>query len=67
MKKNIFTICLFIICTNFSFAQETGKWRGGFESGCLFPIEGAFGILGLVELKYNLHDNMNVGLKTEIK
>ena len=65
MKKHIFTIFIIITCANLSFSQEAGKWRGGLETGFLYPYQGAFGILGTAELKYNLQNNMNVGLKLE--
>ena len=48
------------------FAQEAGKLRAGLEIGCLLPLEGGGGVLGAIELKYNLQNNMNVGLKTEV-
>jgi len=48
-----------------SFAQEQGKFRGGFELGGLVPIEGKMGILLSLELKYNIKNNMNVGFQTE--
>ena len=50
---------------NSSFSQESGKIRVGFESGVLYPHEGGFGFLGATELKYNLQDNINVGIKAE--
>ena len=66
MKNHLFIIiCISLFCTNISFAQESGKWRGGIEIGCLYPHKGAFGFLGAVEAKYNLKNNMNIGLKTE--
>jgi hypothetical protein len=66
MKNYISVICTSIICANFSFAQESGKFRAGLETGCLYPHKGAFGLLGAAELKYNLQNNMNIGLKTEV-
>ena len=65
MKHCIFIICFSIACVNFSFAQESGKLRTGFEAGCLYPIEDGFGFWGAFELKYNLQYNMNVGFRTE--
>jgi hypothetical protein len=53
------------MCTSFSYAQETGKFRGGLDAGWLHLIEGEGGILGAIEFKYNLFKNMNIGLKTE--
>ena len=62
--------CLFIVPT--SFAQEAGKIRAGFDIGCLTPRYmngqgfGGFGFCGATEMRYNLQDNMNVGLKAEV-
>jgi hypothetical protein len=67
MKTHLFIICITLFCTNLSFAQESGKWRGGLEGGDLYPHEGGFGFfLGAAEVKYNLQNNMNVGFKTEV-
>jgi hypothetical protein len=44
-----------------SFAQEAGKWRGGIEGGYV-PY---WGYLGAVEVKYNLKDNKNIGVRAE--
>ena len=66
MKNVIFIICIFIICTNFSFAQETGKLRIGVEAGYLYSRSQIVGsLLWAAELKYNLKNNMNVGFKVE--
>ena len=46
-------------------AQEAGKLRAGVDVGCLHPHEGAFGFLKAIELKYNLRNNMNFGIKVE--
>jgi hypothetical protein len=65
MRKIIF-ICT-VMCINFSYAQETGKFRGGLDVG-FSPYNSTvnnFGFLGAMELKYNFQKNMNVGLKTE--
>jgi opacity protein-like surface antigen len=69
--KRITIIILFVFCANFSFAQEAGRWRAGLEIGMLRPNNNGFGneagvgFLGAIELKYNLRNNMNVGLKAE--
>ena len=58
-----------MICSNFSFAQETGKWRIGLEAGMSpwrkdrNPV--SIGFLGAIELKYNLRNDMNIGLSVE--
>jgi outer membrane protein W len=64
--KNAIAISLVVTCTNFSFAQEVGRFRGGLETGFAFheefmPIPTVLAM----ELKYNFYKNMNVGLKTE--
>ena len=65
MKRSVLIIGV-IVCTNFSFAQEIGKLRGGLETG--FSIYEMFmpipNVLAM-ELKYNFQKNMNVGFKTE--
>jgi len=67
MKTNSFIIiCICIICTNYSFAQEAGKLRAGAEIGYLYSRSQDIGsLLGAAELKYNFQNNMNVGLKVE--
>ena len=59
--KIIFTLCI-IIGTFPVFAQESSKLRTGVDIGYAFPPNG---IVGAIELKYNLHHNMNVGFKAE--
>jgi outer membrane protein W len=70
MKKYILIISISLICANLSFAQEAGKWRIGADIGMLRLNQSSnqpfgLGFLGAAELKYNLRDNMNVGLKAE--
>jgi hypothetical protein len=66
MRKYLFIICISLFCTNFSFAQESGKWRGGVEIGYLYAHSQDIGsLLGAAEVKYNVRNNMNVGLKVE--
>ena len=60
MKKLIFVLLLGL--TTISFAQETGKFRGGLEAGYI-PFWG-FAYTGTAELKYNVQKNMNVGFRT---
>ena len=67
MKKSTFIICICLMCTNLSFAQEAGKLRAGVEAGYLYSRSqdiGSFS-LGTAELKYNFQDNMNVGFRAE--
>jgi opacity protein-like surface antigen len=69
MKKYLFIICISLLCTSLSFAQESGKFRGGIEVGSLYPhtgfIKGSIDVLGAAEIKYNLQKNMNIGFKAE--
>lgn len=46
-------------------AQEKGKTRFGFETGLLVPNEGGFGLSAALESKYNIQNNMNIGLRAE--
>jgi len=69
--KIIFSFC-FVLGFFPALAQEAGKLRVGVETGCLFPralskklLFAGFGFCGTAEMKYNLADNMNVGLKAE--
>ena len=67
LMKSIFCFLL-LFSSLFSFGQEARKLRAGLEIGMLRTAQGkpfGFGFTGAVELKYNLQDNMNVGLKTE--
>ena len=65
MRTIVISILFFVLGFSSVFAQEDGKFRAGADIGCLFPHEGAFGLLGAIELKYNLKKNMDVGLKPE--
>ncbi len=48
----------------FTYTQEQGKFRVGFESGYAIPSGGG-GILSGLEAKQNISDNMNVGIRFE--
>ena len=64
----ILIIVIGFFYANFSFAQKSGTWQAGLETGVLRitrPNPFGFGILGATELKYNLRANMNVGMRTE--
>ena len=65
--KIIFTICVSIMYSTLSFAQQPGKFRAGMETGIFVPFHNqkAVGFLLAVEPKYNFRDNMNVGIKVE--
>ena len=66
MKRYIIMImiCIGLICANFSFAQESGRWRTGLDAG-IRVIPKYIGFLGAIELKYNLRSDMNIGLRVE--
>jgi len=70
MKRYILIISIGFLCANFSFAQEAGTWRAGADIGMLrvknsYNQPFGFGFLGATELKYNLRNNMNIGLRAE--
>jgi outer membrane protein W len=62
MKK-----CLFIVVALFAvtsaFSQQQGKIRVGMDLGYTIPSDGGGGLLFSIEPKYNIADNMNVGLR----
>ncbi len=62
MKKIILTAMAVFAFTN-GYSQEEGKFRVGLDLGYTVPSNGGGGILFSVEPKYNLKDNMNVGLR----
>ncbi|WP_300978100.1 hypothetical protein [Flavobacterium sp.] len=62
MKKIILT-GLAVFAFTFANAQEKGKFRVGLDLGYTIPSNGGGGILISLEPKYNIADNMNVGLR----
>ncbi|MDR2816094.1 MAG: hypothetical protein LBB62_05260 [Proteiniphilum sp.] len=65
MKTKSILFAIAIIATVISAnAQEAGKFRGGLDFGYTIP-KGGGGIMAALEFKYNLKDNMNVGLRFE--
>lgn len=65
IMKKIF--CVFIIALSMvqlAQAQEKNKFRVGFDFGYTMP-DGGGGILLAIEPKYNIADNMNVGIRFE--
>lgn len=64
MKKIIFTIIALVSMSQLSHAQEQGKFRVGMDLGYAMP-DGGGGILIALEPKYNIADNMNIGLRFE--
>ena len=61
MKKIVLLLLLFTI-SSFANAQEKGKFRGGMDLGYAIPSGGG-GVMFALEVKYNLADNMNVGVR----
>ncbi|MHA7831789.1 MAG: hypothetical protein ACX93O_11870 [Flagellimonas sp.] len=64
MKKIIFTFLLMLAVVQVSQAQEEGKFRVGLEAGYTMP-DGGGGVLLAIEPKYNIADNMNIGIRFE--
>lgn len=63
--KRTFLICICLAFVSFSFGQEVGKFRLGIDLGGGITSGGG-GIYGNAELKYNLKENMNIGLQFSI-
>lgn len=64
MKKA--TLVLSVLLFGFAVtanAQEKGKFRVGLDLGYTVPTSGGGGILFYLEPKYNIQDNMNIGLR----
>lgn len=61
MKKIILFTLLTLAVAN-GYSQEKGKFRVGLDLGFL-PANGGGGIMFAIEPKFNLTDNMNVGLR----
>jgi outer membrane protein W len=62
MKKIILTVAA-VFAFGFANAQKEGSFRVGLDLGYTIPSNGGGGILLSIEPKYNLKDNMNVGLR----
>jgi hypothetical protein len=61
MKKIILVVLLAFVFTN-GYSQEEGKFRVGLDLGFV-PTGGGGGGMLSIEPKYNITDNMNVGLR----
>ena len=59
--KKIILVLVSLVCFN-GFSQEEGKFRVGLDLGYV-PASGGGGGLISLEPKYNIKDNMNVGLR----
>jgi outer membrane protein W len=64
MKKIILSACIAFFCVS-SYAQKEGGFRVGLDLGVV-PTNGGGGALFSLEPKYNIKDNMNVGLRIGI-
>jgi len=64
MKKIFFAFLLMLAVVQVSQAQEEGKFRVGLEGGYTMPSGGG-GVLLAIEPKYNIADNMNIGIRFE--
>ncbi|SNZ01198.1 hypothetical protein [Flagellimonas pacifica] len=64
MKKIFLAIVVMASMTQFLSAQEQNKFRVGLDLGYAIP-DGGGGILIALEPKYNIADNMNVGIRIE--
>lgn len=62
MKKVILTL-VGILSLTCATAQEKNKFRIGMDLGYIKPIEGNGGASFAIEPKFNITDNMNVGLR----
>lgn len=62
MKKIILSAIAVFALTN-SYSQQEGKFRVGLDLGYTVPSNGGGGVLFSIEPKYNIKDNMNVGLR----
>jgi hypothetical protein len=63
MKKIIFALLLMLAVVQVQ-AQEKNKFRVGLDAGYAMP-DGGGGVLLAIEPKYNIADNMNIGLRFE--
>lgn len=64
MKKALYAIIALMSITQLTFGQEQGKFRAGLDFGYTMP-DGGGGISTAFEAKYNVADNMNVGIRFE--
>lgn len=64
MKKLIYALAITTLAFHFSQAQEEGKFRVGLDFGYAMP-DGGGGLLFGIEPKYNVAENMNVGIRFE--
>ncbi len=63
--KKIFLTTIILLAFNFANAQREGGFRVGFDLG-IIPASGGVGVSFDMEPKYNIKENMNVGLRFNI-
>jgi hypothetical protein len=61
--KIVLAASLFLLCFYSVHAQQGNKFRVGLDLGYTVPMEGGGGLLFYLEPKYNIKDNMNIGLR----
>ncbi len=64
MKKLFYAFIVMASLVQWAHAQEQNKFRVGLDFGYAMP-DGGGGILLAIEPKYNVADNMNIGLRFE--
>ena len=64
MKRIFYVVIALIAINQWTHAQEQNKFRVGLDLGYAIP-DGGGGVLVALEPKYNIADNMNVGLRIE--
>lgn len=64
MKKLTFLVVA-VLCFSFANAQRENGFRVGFDLG-IIPASGGVGVSFDIEPKYNIKENMNVGLRLNI-
>lgn len=62
MKKLILVLGVALAFSN-AYAQKEGGFRVGWDFGYTVPSNGGGGLLAAIEPKYNIADDMNVGLR----
>ena len=63
MKKLVLFMFLFVGIAGLN-AQNEGKFRVGFDFGPTFSFDDGIGGLINIDVRYNVLDNMNIGLRT---
>lgn len=63
--KKLFLLLLAVLTVYGSKAQEQGELRVGFDAGLALPYHGR-GLTGDMDIRYNITDNFNAGVKVGI-